>query len=161
MICRRCKCWVLLQCVFGILNTTHYSHLECTWSICLTRSSLSTSPDSQFWLTAAVLCQDCLFPACWRLLQLPLTCTPRQGCASRSGSWPRSPAPCLWSRRERWSPGGNCHTAWGERDQSQAWGAAPDFPESTGQHWRNLAALLPIPASQMLITSLSPALNTE
>lgn len=132
MICRRCKCWVLLQCVFGILNKTHYSHLECTWSTCLTQISLSTSQNSQLWLTPAFPCQDCLFAAWGRLLQLLLTCTPRQGCASRSGSWPRSPAPCPWSRRERWSPGGNCHTAWGEREQSQAYGAAPESQSAQG-----------------------------
>lgn len=56
MICRRCKRWVLLQRVFGILNTTHYSHSERTWSVCLPQS---TSPNSQLWLSAAFPCQEC------------------------------------------------------------------------------------------------------
>lgn len=102
-----------------------------------------------------------LFCARTALLQLPLTCTPRQGCASRSGSWPRSPAPCPWSRREQWSPGGNCHTACGDREHSQGYGAAPDLPESTRQHCRNLTALLLIPASLGVINSPSPALSVE
>lgn len=51
---------MLLQCVFGILNTTHYSYLESTWRVCLTQS---TSQNSQLRCTPAFLCQDCFQPA--------------------------------------------------------------------------------------------------
>lgn len=89
--------------------------------------------------------------AWWKLRQ-SLTCTQQQGCASRTESSPRSPAPYPWSRRERWFPGGNFHRAC-EKHGAKRWKQVTHPPDKT--HNKNLqpAVVFKFPFHCVLINS--------